>query len=177
MKKGKGHCPKKCYGPQPTPTPTPTGTPTGTPTDTPTFFPSSTETPIFPTTLITETSTTTVVVQPSDTSSPVPGNGNVNEGDTWTGDSLGSICPKSCNPFDPAQNFCDITTGCTTTGGAKYNCACRAGYRYDDGVPENFALQFKAPGQPYVYGPPGRSCNTLCKDSLCSEVPVREQCA
>ncbi|KAF2826970.1 hypothetical protein CC86DRAFT_370068 [Ophiobolus disseminans] len=45
----------------------------------------------------------------------------------WTGDTLATICPTSCNPFYPQFNMCDITTSCTTTGSAHYYCACRAG--------------------------------------------------
>jgi hypothetical protein len=103
--------------------------------------------------------------------SPAPGP------DASTSDTLAGLCPTVCNPFDPAANKCDITTSCATTGGNKYYCACRAGFRYDNVNEADFGLQFKVDGQPYVYGTMNKSCNTPCKDLTCSEVPVRKQCA
>ncbi|KAF1363636.1 hypothetical protein EJ07DRAFT_173519 [Lizonia empirigonia] len=94
----------------------------------------------------------------------------------YTGDTLDSLCPNVCNPFNPAENFCDITTGCTTTGGSKYYCACRAGYRADKYNAKDFSKQFRVAGQPYVYLAVSTPCNTLCSDSTCSEVLERSQC-
>jgi hypothetical protein len=94
----------------------------------------------------------------------------------YTGDTLDSICPNVCNPFNPAENFCDITTGCATTGGSKYYCACRAGFRADNYNAKDFSKQFKVAGQPYVYLAVSTSCNTPCSDQTCSEVLERSQC-
>jgi hypothetical protein len=94
----------------------------------------------------------------------------------YTGDTLDTICPSTCNPFNPAENFCDITTGCTTTGGSKYYCACRAGFRADGYNAKDFSKQFKVAGQPYVYLAVSTSCNTPCSDQTCSEVLERSQC-
>lgn len=94
----------------------------------------------------------------------------------YTGDTLDTICPGTCNPFNPAVNFCDITTGCTTTGGSKYYCACRAGFRADGYNAKDFSKQFKVAGQPYVYLAVSTSCNTPCSDQTCSEVLERSQC-
>ncbi|PSN74380.1 hypothetical protein BS50DRAFT_581199 [Corynespora cassiicola Philippines] len=129
-----------------------------------------------PTTLITTTSTTTPDDFAAQATPGAAAPGYVTEGDTWTGDSLANICPKTCNPFDPALNKCGTGTGCTTTGGSHYYCACRAGYRLNDYAAKNFAVQFHVPGQPYVYTAPGLVCDTLCSDSLCSEVMTRPKC-
>jgi len=94
----------------------------------------------------------------------------------FTGPSLAEMCPKSCNPFNPALNKCDITTSCTTTGGNAYMCACRAGYRADGWNAKDFARQAKIPGLPYVYVEAGQVCNTLCSDQNCSEVLERPNC-
>lgn len=94
----------------------------------------------------------------------------------YTGETLDTICPNTCNPFNPAENFCDITTGCTTTGGSKYYCACRAGFRADDFNAKDFSKQFKVAGQPYVYLAVHTTCNTPCSDQTCSEVLERTQC-
>jgi hypothetical protein len=90
---------------------------------------------------------------------------------------LANLCPATCNPIDPAANKCDITTSCITTGRGKYYCACRAGYRFNNPNAADFGLQFKVEGQPYVYGATSQACSTLCEDQMCSEVPVRQQCA
>ncbi|KAF3045879.1 hypothetical protein E8E12_003562 [Didymella heteroderae] len=94
----------------------------------------------------------------------------------YTGETLDTICPSTCNPFNPAENFCDITTGCATTGGSKYYCACRAGFRADGYNAKDFSKQFKVAGQPYVYLAVSTSCNTPCSDQTCSEVLERSQC-
>ncbi|KAF3054189.1 ADAM metallopeptidase with thrombospondin type 1, motif [Didymella keratinophila] len=94
----------------------------------------------------------------------------------YTGDTLDTICPSTCNPFNPSENFCDVTTGCTTTGGSKYYCACRAGFRADGYNAKDFSKQFKVAGQPYVYLAVSTSCNTPCSDQTCSEVLERSQC-
>ncbi|KAF3009528.1 hypothetical protein E8E13_004670 [Curvularia kusanoi] len=94
----------------------------------------------------------------------------------YTGDTLDTICPSTCNPFNPAENFCDITTGCATTGGSKYYCACRAGFRADGFNAKDFSKQFKVAGQPYVYLAVSTPCNTPCDDQSCSEVLERDQC-
>jgi hypothetical protein len=94
----------------------------------------------------------------------------------YTGDSLDSLCPKTCNPTDPLANKCDITTSCTPTGSGKYYCACRAGFMASDWNPKDFSKQFKIASQPYVYTAEGVVCNEVCSDSTCDEVMVRPQC-
>jgi hypothetical protein len=84
---------------------------------------------------------------------PYPASTPTGYGDTsYTGDTLANVCPKTCNPFNPSLNFCDITSSCTTTGGGngKYYCACRAGYRANTWVSKDFSKQFSVPGLPYV---------------------------
>jgi hypothetical protein len=95
----------------------------------------------------------------------------------FTGESFATICPVTCNPFDPAANFCDITQTCVTTGAGRFYCACRAGFRADEWNEKDFTKQFKVPGQPFVYGAERMACNTVCSDSTCSEVLERPQCA
>lgn len=90
--------------------------------------------------------------------------------------TIASICPKQCNPFDPAQNKCDITTSCTTTGKDKYYCACRAGFRASAWNPKDFTKQFKFAAQPYVYVAPGEVCDQVCSDQTCTEVMMRPAC-
>jgi hypothetical protein len=94
----------------------------------------------------------------------------------YTGDTLDSICPKTCNPFDPLANKCDITSSCTTTGNGKYYCACRAGFRASAWNAKDFSKQFKIPSQPYVYGAENMVCDEVCDDIYCSEVLARPQC-
>jgi len=157
--KGKGRCPKKCRGKG-------KGSPYGSPT---------------PTTLVPVATgyNSTKGPGPAPYGYPATGPGTYgSNGDHFSnGETLAGLCPAVCNPFDPAANKCDGTTSCATTGGSKYYCACRAGYRYDGVNPADFGLQFKVDGQPYVYGAIEKPCNTLCKDQTCSEVPVRKQCA
>lgn len=177
-KKAKGKCPKSCIRPSSSWTISPTA--------------SSTSDPLIflkPTTFITITTTDDSSSSPSSIddfpsspsstgssgSSGLPA-GSVSSGDTWTGDTLAGLCPKTCNPFNPAENFCGITTGCTTTGGRNYYCACRAGYKVGKAADKDFSQQFKVPGQPYVYTWPGAECDTLCEDQLCNEVMERAQC-
>jgi len=95
----------------------------------------------------------------------------------YTGDTLAGICPKTCKPDDPAQNFCDITTSCTTTGGSKYYCACRAGYMASAWNAKDFSKQFHVDGQPYVYVAPGVVCDQVCDDQTCTAVLTRPACA
>ncbi|KAL1593873.1 hypothetical protein SLS60_010606 [Paraconiothyrium brasiliense] len=103
--------------------------------------------------------------------------GKEDSGDTFTGSTLAGVCPKQCNPFNPAENLCDHeSSGCTTAGGSKYYCACRAGYKLSDSSNKDFSKQFKVPGQPYVYVFPGAKCDKQCDDGLCDEVMVREHC-
>ncbi|KAL5383708.1 hypothetical protein DPSP01_005812 [Paraphaeosphaeria sporulosa] len=103
--------------------------------------------------------------------------GDVSSGDTFTGSTLAGVCPKQCNPFNPTENLCDHdSTGCTTAGGSKYYCACRAGFKLSDGANKDFSKQFKVPGQPYVYVWPGAKCDKPCESGLCDEVLVRDQC-
>lgn len=90
--------------------------------------------------------------------------------------SLDTVCPKQCNPFNPALNKCDITTSCTTSGSGKYYCACRSGYRASAWNEKDFSKQFKFNGQPYVYGIQGMVCDQLCSDQTCTEVLLRPQC-
>jgi hypothetical protein len=94
----------------------------------------------------------------------------------YTGDTLDSVCPKTCNPMDPAANTCDITSSCTTTGNGKYYCACRAGFRADAWNAKDFSKQFKLDSQPYVYTAEGVVCDKVCDDQTCSEVLSRPQC-
>ncbi|KAH7413652.1 hypothetical protein DE146DRAFT_2291 [Phaeosphaeria sp. MPI-PUGE-AT-0046c] len=94
----------------------------------------------------------------------------------YTGDTLDSICPKTCDPFNPAANKCDITSSCTTTGKGKYYCACRAGFRASAWNAKDFSKQFKFPDQPYVYTAEGVVCDTVCSDQTCTEVMSRPQC-
>jgi hypothetical protein len=93
-----------------------------------------------------------------------------------TGDTLDSICPKTCNPTSPLANNCDITTSCTTTGNGKYYCACRAGFRASAWNAKDFTKQFRLDSQPYVYTAEGVECAELCEDQICSEVLRRPQC-
>jgi hypothetical protein len=94
----------------------------------------------------------------------------------YTGDTLDSICPKTCNPFDPLANKCDITSSCTTTGNGRYYCACRAGFKASAWNAKDFSKQFKIPSQPYVYGAENMVCDKVCDDIYCSEVLARPQC-
>ncbi|KAH7071379.1 hypothetical protein BKA63DRAFT_71848 [Paraphoma chrysanthemicola] len=94
----------------------------------------------------------------------------------YDGETLATICPKQCNPFDPAANKCDITSSCTTTGKGKYYCACRAGFRASAWNEKDFSKQFKFAGQPYVYTAEGVVCDKVCKDQTCSEVLSRPLC-
>lgn len=94
----------------------------------------------------------------------------------YTGDTLAGICPKTCDPFNPAANKCDITSSCTTTGKGKYYCACRAGYRASAWNAKDFSKQFKFPDQPYVYTAEGVVCDKVCSDQTCTEVLSRPQC-
>lgn len=95
-----------------------------------------------------------------------------------TGDTLTNLCPKQCitPPYNPADINCGTTMGCATAGGNKWYCVCRAGYRLNKRSPKDFDVQFKVPGQPYVYAAPGETCDTLCDNQLCSEVLVRAVC-
>ncbi|KAH7079606.1 hypothetical protein FB567DRAFT_582327 [Paraphoma chrysanthemicola] len=94
----------------------------------------------------------------------------------YDGETLATICPKQCNPFDPAANKCDITSSCTTTGKGKYYCACRAGFRASAWNEKDFSKQFKFAGQPYVYTAEGVVCDKVCKDQTCTEVLSRPLC-
>jgi hypothetical protein len=119
--------------------------------------------------------TTTTATQTTLVTSVVTGSSPYETGDAgYTGDTLDSICPKQCNPFDPLANECDITTGCTTTGNGKYYCACRSGYRSSAFNANDFSKQFRFGA--YVYGTENMVCDELCSDSYCSEVPERPQC-
>jgi hypothetical protein len=137
----------------------------------------STATTSTPTTSTPTTSTPTTFVTSTMTEEPAQAStgGSAPDADN-TGDTLDSVCPKQCNPFDPAQNKCDITTSCTTTGNNKYFCACRAGFRSSEWNEKDFSKQFKFDGQPYVYTAEGVVCDELCNDQTCSEVIARPQC-
>ncbi|KAF1918750.1 hypothetical protein BDU57DRAFT_119647 [Ampelomyces quisqualis] len=97
-------------------------------------------------------------------------------GKDYTGSTLDTVCPKQCNPFDPAANKCDMTSSCTTTGNGKYYCACRAGFRAGAWNEKDFSKQFKFASQPYVYTAEGVVCDKVCSDQTCSEVLLRPQC-
>ncbi|KZM27955.1 hypothetical protein ST47_g917 [Ascochyta rabiei] len=145
--------------------------PTSVP-DEPTSVPAEpTYAPAEPTTLVTQ-----YLPQPYPEQTGGAGSDPGSPAGDYTGDSLDTLCPNVCNPFNPAENFCDITTGCTTTGGSKYYCACRAGFRADNYNAKDFSKQFRVAGQPYVYLSVSTSCNTACSDSTCSEVLERSQC-
>ena len=131
----------------------------------------ATQAPYEPTTLVTQYQSQPYPEQTGGASS----NPGSPAGD-YTGDTLDTLCPNTCNPFNPAENFCDVTTGCATTGGSKYYCACRAGFRADNYNAKDFSKQFKIAGQPYVYLAVSTSCNTPCSDQTCSEVLERSQC-
>ena len=118
-----------------------------------------------PSTLMTQYYPKTTAGASSDPGSPA--------GD-YTGNTLDTLCPNTCNPFNPTENFCDITTSCATTGGSKYNCACRAGFRADNFNAKDFSKQFRVGG--YVYVAVKTSCDTPCDDIHCSEVLERNQC-
>ncbi|CAE7185991.1 hypothetical protein P3342_008466 [Pyrenophora teres f. teres] len=110
--------------------------------------------------------------------SPPAGANASPSGVDYTGDTLASVCPLTCNATYPNLNFCDITTSCTTTGGAQGRtyCACRAGYRASRWNEKDFTKQFQVPGQPYVYVAPGVVCDEVCGDIMCSEVLERPLC-
>lgn len=131
----------------------------------------STQAPYEPTTLVTQ-----YQPQPSPEQTGYAGSDSGSPAGDYTGDTLDTVCPSTCNPFNPAENFCDVTTGCATTGGSKYYCACRAGFRADNYNAKDFSKQFKVAGQPYVYLAVSTSCNTPCSDQTCSEVLERSQC-
>jgi hypothetical protein len=119
--------------------------------------------------------TTTTATQTTLVTSVVTGSSPYETGDAGsTGNTLDSICPKQCNPFDPLANKCDITTACTTTGNGKYYCACRSGYRSSAFNAKDFSKQFRSGA--YVYGAENMVCDELCSDIYCSEVLERPQC-
>ncbi|KAH8731865.1 hypothetical protein GQ44DRAFT_822008 [Phaeosphaeriaceae sp. PMI808] len=92
----------------------------------------------------------------------------------WIGETLATVCPNQCNPFNPALNK---TTSCATTGKDDHHyCACRAGFRANAWNAKDFSKQFKIPGQPYVYTAEGVVCDTVCSDLGCSEVLERPLC-
>ncbi|CBY00290.1 hypothetical protein IAQ61_011220 [Plenodomus lingam] len=94
----------------------------------------------------------------------------------YTGDTLAGICPKTCNP-DSDKDYCDITTSCTTTGGSKNYCACRAGYMASAWNAKDFSKQFRVEGHPFVYVAPGVVCDKVCGDYSCKDVLTRPKCA
>ncbi|KAJ4346913.1 uncharacterized protein N0V89_010846 [Didymosphaeria variabile] len=194
-KKSKGKCPKSCKNKKGS---KPSGASSGKPSETglggqPTGAPteSATGTPDFaaPTTFVTlasEKEDEALATKAKGGDSPgatgeagkggLPA-GKEDSGDTFTGSTLAGVCPKQCNPFNPAENLCDHeSSGCTTAGGSKYYCACRAGYKLNDSSNKDFSKQFKVSGQPYVYVYPGAKCDKLCDDGLCDEVLMRDQC-
>jgi hypothetical protein len=95
----------------------------------------------------------------------------------FTGTTLDTICPKTCTASNPATNKCDITSSCTTTGGANTYCACRAGFRPSAWDAKDISKMFKVSTQPYVYIAEGVVCDMVCSDLTCSEVLVRPTCA
>jgi hypothetical protein len=124
---------------------------------------------------MTPTSTQTTFVTSTKTAVPyTPGGSSSEPG--YTGSTIAGICPQQCNPFDPAQNKCDITTSCTTTGNNKYYCACRAGFSLSKWNAKDFTKQFKFAAQPYVYVAPGEVCDKVCSDQTCSEIIARPSC-
>ncbi|KAH9882525.1 hypothetical protein J1614_000761 [Plenodomus biglobosus] len=94
----------------------------------------------------------------------------------YTGDTLAGICPKTCDP-DAEKNYCDITTSCTTSGGSKDYCACRAGYMASAWNAKDFSKQFRVDGQPFVYVAPGVVCDKVCGEKTCKDVLTRPKCA
>jgi hypothetical protein len=97
----------------------------------------------------------------------------------FTGETLATICPVTCNPFYPNLNRCDITAGCSNTGGNlfRHYCTCRPGFRASEWNEKDFSKQFRIPGQANVYVGPGVVCNQACNDPSCSEVLSRPVCA
>jgi hypothetical protein len=177
----KKKCPKKCLGATPTPSDSysvVTPRPKGKKTSTKKLSGKTTRSPFPPFTY------TGYPTEPTTTANPYPVQPIVTTLVTmtaeftgpYTGPTLAEICPKSCDPFNPALNKCDITTSCTTTGGNAYMCACRAGYRADGWNAKDFSRQAKIPGLPYVYVEAGQVCDTLCSDQTCSEVLERPKC-
>lgn len=136
-----------------------------------------------PSVINTDTSGFLTVASPSSPStsypaSSPPGTNPYPSSVDYTGDTLASVCPRTCNAVYPTLNFCDITTSCTTTGSSKSRtyCACRAGYRASRWNAKDFTKQFHVPGQPFVYVAPGVVCDKVCRDTGCSEVLVRPLC-
>ncbi|KAJ4377924.1 hypothetical protein N0V83_000754 [Neocucurbitaria cava] len=168
-------CPRSCYGPTTTLRPTYTRTRRPRPTRRPwtTWQPATTTTfrprpPPFPTTMATSPRPAPPYVQSytSVLTSDVD----------WTGATLAGVCPKTCDPFNPALNKCDSTTSCSTSGGTNYYCACRAGFMASGWNAKDFSKQFIVPGQPYVYVAPGVACDQPCADPSCGEVLTRPAC-
>jgi hypothetical protein len=176
------HMPTPHYSPyEDTSTTDPENTSTTDPSDYTTTEPEeASATPDMPTTDYPDATTTpsaTTFVTSTKTAEPEPGyNGGSPPDADSTGDTLDNVCPKQCNPSDPLQNKCDITTSCTTTGNNKYFCACRAGFRSSAWNEKDFSKQFKFDGQPYVYTAEGVVCDQVCSDQTCSEVIARPQC-
>ena len=99
-----------------------------------------------------------------------------------TANTIPPTC-KTCNPIS-GQNHCDVTTSCINTG-TRFHCACRAGYKASTDN-DDITKQFRLPMKNYeflVFTPESTECNTLCNEwflpppHLCSEVPLRTQCA
>ncbi|KAL3475808.1 hypothetical protein BJX99DRAFT_259066 [Aspergillus californicus] len=106
-----------------------------------------------------------------------------------TSTSLASAKPTpaptcgTCNPIS-GVNGCDVTTSCINTG-ARFHCACRAGYKASK-KNNDITKQFRLAMPDYeflVFTPEYTTCNTLCDNpygasaDLCNEVPIYNKCA
>jgi hypothetical protein len=96
--------------------------------------------------------------------------------DEHFGPKTAPVC-GTCNP-DAAQNRCDITTSCNSTG-THFRCACRAGYKASTDGDIRRQFRIALPGLEHiVYVADDTPCATLCDDPydgramMCREVPV-----
>ncbi|CAO2647386.1 Nn.00g083080.m01.CDS01 [Neocucurbitaria sp. VM-36] len=166
----KAPCPAKCYRPKPTsPSPRPTLTRTRRPRPTSRPWTRPPPPPPEPTTFATQTRTRRPPPPPPMTSI-------LTSDLDWTGATLAGVCPKTCNPFNPSLNKCDVTTSCTASGGTNYYCACRAGFKASAWNAKDFSKQFHVDGLPYVFVAPGVVCDKPCDDQTCSDVLTRPKC-
>ncbi|CAM1511932.1 Fc.00g094450.m01.CDS01 [Cosmosporella sp. VM-42] len=122
--------------------------------------------------------------------------GNNLDGDGCSADCQeGPLCLGTCTPgaLPPTADACAYGAGRATceifnTGGGTPRsgnafCFCQAGYRADGADPTNTKKQYRldwsnsSGGQTHrVVVAPGQTCNTLCNDVNCSEVPIQNEC-
>jgi hypothetical protein len=128
-------------------------------------------------TFVTSTSIVTVTQYVEDTATAAPPITPTGLG--YTGNTLGDVCPNTCNP-DPRYNMCGTTTSCVNSGSDRYYCACRSGYKAKEFNSHDFSKQFRIEPGPlaaYVFVAPGVECSELCSDIMCTEVMTRNNCA